>query len=291
LNPGIICCSITGFGTSGPYKDMPAYDIIAQGMSGIMSITGEPDRPPVRTGPAIADFTTGMFAAIGVCAAVVGRAQTGKGRKVEVSLLDSCLSLLSYHMSYYFCSGEVPGPLGSGHLSLIPYGAYQTRDGFITVGVSWPRVARTLGLDWMIDDPRFNTQEARWLNREEFEKVFGERLRQATSEQWLKLMRMDDIAAGPVNTLDAAAADPQVQHNRMVLNIEHPSGGEVKLVGNPIKMPGSIDEKYSPPPTLGQHNDEILRGLLGYSEETIREMEKQEQSRAAELGAHLHKRR
>jgi crotonobetainyl-CoA:carnitine CoA-transferase CaiB-like acyl-CoA transferase len=291
INPRIICSSITGYGSSGPYRDLPAYDIIAQGMSGIMSITGEPGRPPLRTGPPIADFTAGMFAALGVCSAIAMRAHTGRGQRVEVSLLDSCLSLLSYHLSYYFCSGEVPEPLGSGHLSLIPYGAYQTEDGFITLGVSWPRVARTLGLDWMIDDPRFSTREARWQNREEFESIFAERLRQATSEQWLELMRMDDVAAGPVNTLDAAAADPQVEHNRMVLSIEHPLGGQVRLVGNPVKMPGCIEEEYAPPPTLGQHNDEILRGLLGYSEATVREMKRQEEARAADLDAHLRKRR
>ncbi|MEW6034415.1 MAG: CoA transferase [Chloroflexota bacterium] len=291
LNPRIICSSISGFGASGPYCDLPAYDIIAQGMSGIMSITGEPGRPPLRTGPAIADFTAGTMAALGVCAAIAGRERTGRGQRVEVSLLDSCLSLLSYHLSYYFCSGEVPGPTGSGHLSLIPYGAYQTSDGFITLGISWPRAARTLGLDWMIDDPRFSTREARWQNREEFERIFSERLRQASSEQWLALMRQDDIAAGPVNTLDKVAADPQVQHNRMVLNIKHPRGGEVRLVGNPVKMPGGIEEEYPPPPTLGQHNDEVLRGLLGYSQEMVKALRRQEEAHAAELERHLHKER
>ena len=289
INPRIICSSISGFGVKGPYRDLPAFDIIAQGMSGIMSITGEPDGPPLRAGPAIGDFATGMFAAMGVCAALVQREKTGKGQKVDVSLLDSCISLMSYQLSYYFCSGQVPGRLGSGHLSLIPYNSYKTKDGYITIGISWPRVARTLGLDWVIDDPRFDTRETRWEHREELEKIFSERLLNGMSEEWLKLMRDDDVAAGPINTVGQAAADPQVRENRMVLNIEHPLGGEIKLAGNPIKMPGSIEEQYLPPPTLGQHNDEVLRGLLGYSERTVSRMKKQEQAHAAGLQTHLHK--
>ena len=289
INPRIICSSISGFGVKGPYRDLPAFDIIAQGMSGIMSITGEPDGPPLRAGPAIGDFATGMFAVMGVCAALAQREKTGKGQKVDVSLLDSCISLMSYQLSYYFCSGQVPGRLGSGHLSLIPYNSYKTKDGYITIGISWPRVARTLGLDWVIDDPRFDTREARWEHREELERIFSKRLLDGTSEEWLKLMRDDDVAAGPVNTVDQAAADPQVRENHMVLNIEHPLGGEIKLAGNPIKMPGSIEEQYLPPPTLGQHNDEVLRGLLGYSERTVSRMKKQEQAHAAGLQTHLHK--
>lgn len=148
-----------------------------------------------------------------------------------------------------------------------------------------------MGLDWMTDDPRFSTREARWQNREEFERIFSERLHQASSKEWLELMRQDDVATGPVNTLDQIAADPQVHHNRMVLNIKHPEGGEIRLVGNPVKMPGWIEEDYAPPPTLGQHNDEVLHGLLGYSEATVAEMRRQEEVHAAELDTHLHKRR
>ena len=224
---------------------------------------------------------------MGVCAAWYNVRRTA-GHKVNV-FFSSCISLMSYQLSYYFCSGQVPGRLGSGHLSLIPYNSYKTKDGYITIGISWPRVARTLGLDWVIDDPRFDTREARWEHREELERIFSERLLDGTSEEWLKLMRDDDVAAGPVNTVDQAAADPQVKENHMVLNIEHPLGGEIKLAGNPIKMPGSIEEQYLPPPTMGQHNDEVLRGLLGYSERTVSRMKKQEQAHAAELQTHLHK--
>jgi len=143
----------------------------------------------------------------------------------------------------------------------------------------------------MADDPRFITREARWQNRDEFERLFSERLRQASTAQWLEMMRRDDIPAGPVNRLDAVAADPQVQHNHMVLDVEHPLGGTVRMAGNPVKMPGCIEEKYAAPPTLGQHNDEILRGLLGYSGEDIAEMKRQEEVHAADLEARLHKRK
>ncbi|MBI2857714.1 MAG: CoA transferase [Chloroflexi bacterium] len=289
INPRVICSSISAFGSKGPYRDLPAYDIVAQGMSGIMSVTGEPEGPPLRAGPAIADFTTGLFAAMGVCAAIAERAKTGKGRKIEVSLLDSCISLMSYHLSHYFCSGEVPGRLGSGHLSLIPYGCYKTRDGYITIGISWPRVARTLGLDWMIGDQRFSTREARWQNRGELERAFSERLLEATSEEWLNLLRKDDIAAGRVNSVDEVVADPQVEANDIMLTVNHSLGGQIRLAGNPIKMPGSMYGVPASPPTLGQHNDEILQGLLGYSERNIVDLRKQEQEHAASLQAHLHK--
>ncbi|OIP26018.1 MAG: hypothetical protein CO103_08500 [Chloroflexi bacterium CG_4_9_14_3_um_filter_45_9] len=290
INPRIICSSIAGYGSSGPYRDWPSYDIIGLGLSGILSVTGEPGGPPIKPGPAIGDLTAAIFAALGVCAALAARERTGEGQKVEVSLLDACIALMAYHLSYYFCSGDIPRAEGSKHLSIVPFGAYPTKDSYITLGVCWPRVCRTLNAEWMIDDPRFSTQDARWKHRQECDEIISNILRQATTEQWMELMRLDDVAAGPVNTTDKVATDLQVLHNKMILEVEHPLGGKIKLAGNPIKMP-TIKEEYLPPPTLGQHNNEILARLLGYSEGKIKKLKEQEEKNAQSRLAHIRKER
>ena len=289
INPKIICCSITGYGPSGPYRDYPSYDIIAQGLSGLMSINGEPDGPPTKVGIALGDLGTAAFAALAVVAALVSRGRTGKGQKINIAQLDVMVSLLAYQMSYYFCGGDVPGRLGSGHLSVIPYGAYETKKGYVTLGICWPRIARTLGADWMIDDPRFATQDARWKHREELEAIFKEACMKAEAKDWMELFRIDDIPGDVVKTIDEVAEDPQVLHNNMVIDMEHPLGGRIKLTGNPIKMPGSIEERYSPPPTLGQHTNEILSELLAWPKEKVERMKAQEKEHAEELSAHIHK--
>jgi len=167
---------------------------------------------------------------------------------VDVSLLDSSIAMLAYEFSYYFCSGIVPKASGSGHLALVPYNAYNTKNGWLVIGPSWPRLARVLGLDWMIDDPRFSTQPARLQHKEEFDRLVQEKLMEAPAKDWLALMNIEDIASAPVNTLDEAAIDPQVQHRHMVVEFDHPLGGKIKLTGNPVKMPGSIDDSnYLPP--------------------------------------------
>ena len=290
INTRIVCCSVTGYGSSGPYRDWPSYDIIAMGLAGILSVTGEPGRPPVKPGPPIGDLSGSIFAALGVCAALAARERTGEGQKVEVSLLDACVALMTYHLSYYLRSGDVPKAEGSKHLSIVPFGAYPIKDGYITLGVCWPRVCRTLNAEWMIDDPRFSTQDARWKHRQECDEILNKLLSQATTEQWMELMRLDDVATGPVNTTDKVAVDPQVLHNRMVVELEHSLGGKIKLAGNPIKTP-TIKEDYLPPPTLGQHTNQILSELLGYSEEKLRKLKYEEERNTEKRLSHIHKER
>ena len=291
INPRIISCSITGYGSSGPYQDQPSFDIGALALSGVMSITGEPGGPPVRPGAPIGDIMAGTLGAIGVCAALVRREQTGRGQIVDVSLLDSCISMLAYEFSHYFCSGIVPKALGASHVSLVPYNAYNTKEGWLVIGPSWPALARLLGLDWMINDPRFSSQQARLQNKEDFDRLVQEKLMEAPAEEWLKLMKAEDVAASPVNTLDKAAADPQVQHRHMILELDHPLGGKVKLTGNAIKMPGSIDDSnYLPPPTLGQHNYEVLGDLLSYPKEKINKLIEEGKAHMTKLSKHVHKR-
>ena len=291
INPGIISCNVSGYGLSGPYRDRPSFDIGGLAMGGVMSVTGEPGGRPLKPGPAIGDITSGTLAALGVCAALTQKERTGKGQLVDISLLDSCMAMLAYHFSYYFCSGIVPKALGSRHLSIVPYNVYNTKEGWLVIGPTWPRLARVLGLDWMIDDPRFSTQAARLQHIEEFDQIIQEKLMEAPAEDWLELMNIEDITAAPVNTLDKAAADPQAQHRRMVLELDHLLGGKIRLVGNPVKMPDSIDDTdYLTPPVLGQHNYEVLGDLLGYSREKIDRLLEEGKAHMTELSEHLHKR-
>jgi len=290
LNPGIICCSISGYGQTGPYRDRLCYDVVAEAISGAMSITGEPGRPPVRYGAPIADELGGLFGALGVAAALAQRAQTGKGTQIDTSLLDGQISTLVYHLLYYFCSGIACGPQRSGHLSLVPYGAFDTKEGYLTIGPCWPRICRVLGIEEIIDDPRFQTRESRVEYRDELEAIVQEAFTKEKAKDWLEVLHAERISAGPVNTLDQAAEDPQVLERRMVVEIEHPLGGKIKHVGNPIKMP-EIDEEFSPPPTLGQHNEDILVGLLGYSQDKIDRLREEEAEHAQELMESLQKSR
>ncbi|MBI2863094.1 MAG: CoA transferase [Chloroflexi bacterium] len=289
INRRIICCSISGFGQTGPYRERSAVDLIALGLSGLLSVTGEPGGPPIRPGAPEADLWGGSFGAHGVMAALYQRERTGEGQRVDIGLLDGQVSTLTYFFSYYFCSGEVPQPLGTSHMSVIPFRAYNTREGWLVIGPSWPRLARVLGLDWMIDDPRFVEKEARVVNRQAFDEAIQRRLMDEKAEDWLELFYAEDIAAAPVNTIDRAAVDAQVQHRNMVVHIPHLLGGEVRLVGNPIKMPDSIIEDYTAPPLLGQHNEEILSGLLHYPAEKIKRLRQEEDDHREELVIRLDK--
>lgn len=288
INPTIICCSITGYGQTGPYRDRPSFDVVAEAVSGAMSITGEPGAPPVRYGAPIADEMGGLFGALGVAAALAQRERTGIGTAIDVSLLDGQISTLVYHLLYYFLSGIVPGPQKSGHLSLIPYGAFKTKEDYVVIGPCWPRICRVLGIEHIIDDPRFESFESRIEHREELEAIVEEAFQKGRAEDWMEVLHAERIGAGPVNTLDKAAVDPQVLHRKMVVEIEHPSGGKIKHVGNPVKMP-QIEEEYTAPPTLGQHNEEILVGLLGCSEERIKRLREEAEKHAEELLQSLRK--
>ncbi len=286
INLGIICCSISGYGQTGPYRDRISFDVVAEAISGAMSITGEPGRPPVRYGAPIADEMGGLFGAIGVLAALAQRERIGKGTRIDISLLDGQISSLAYHLLYYFCSGIACGPQRSGHLSLIPYGAYETKKGYLAIGPCWPRICRVLGVEEIIDAPRFESGESRIEHREELDSILQQAFMKEKAEDWLEVLYAERIGAGPVNTLDKAAADPQVLARNMVVEMEHPLGGKIRHVGNPVKMP-EIGEEFSPPPTLGQDSEEILVGLMGCSAEKIKQLRQEEEQRAEELLASL----
>jgi len=271
INPRIISINLSGMGLSGPKKDLPTVDSIAAGISGLMSVTGEPGGRPVRPGPAVCDITCALYGVIAAVSALYQRERTGEGQNIDVPLMAAGVALMGYHISYYTCSGEVPGPLGSGYPFTAPFGAYKTKDGWIVLGPCWPRIAYAIGAGWLVDDPRFAETETRLANRQELDKEIEKCFMLATTEEWLEVMRVEDIIAGPLYTVAQTVEDPQVNHLNMILNIEHSLGGKVRLAGNPIMMP-SLEGSHLPPPTLGQHTDEVLKNTLGYTEERIKEI-------------------
>ncbi len=288
-NPKIISCSISGYGATGPYVDRPSVDVVVQGIAGTISTTGEPGGRPLKPGFPAADILGGLFGVISVVSALAHRERTGEGKKIDVEMLGSMMSAMAYEFSYYLCSGIVPGPMGSGHLALLPYGVYKCKEGYVAIGPTWPRLAKVIGADWMIEDTRFVKGEERLKHRNEFNEAIEEHLAKAPADDWLELFYVEDIIAGPINTIDKTAADPQVKARNMILNLPHHLGGEVRLVGNPMKIPGIKEGEYTAPPILGQHNDEILKGLLNYSNEKITKLRDEEKKHALELLARLEK--
>ena len=278
INPGIISCSVTGFGPSGPYRDHPSFDDIAEGLSGVYSLCGEPGGRPMRVPVHTADLAAGFFAATGIIAALFKRRQWGTGCKIEVNMLDALMYYMSTDFQSYFITGEVPEACGSRHHRAPMVGVFQTRDGYLVLGPSWPQIAMVIGKEWMIDDPRFNTVEKRFENKRELENLIEDGLRQADTEDWLKIMRKEDIAAGPVNTLDQTVKDPQVVHNRTIATMKHPVLGDIRGIECPIKMSGLDECDHLAPPTLGQHTEQVLKELLGYSDERLEALRHEERA-------------
>ena len=276
INPRIISCSITGFGSSGPYRDRPAYDLLVQAMSGGMSITGNP--PPARAGLPIGDLCGGMFAAHGVLAALYARERTGKGQKIEVALLDGQIALLTYCVPDFFVSGRAGGPVGIGQRADPTYQMYQTRDEPIVIAIPagtrfWENLCQALGSEELTTDPRFDSSMKRRDNSPEVTAIIQKKLLNKSAAEWLACFLKEGVPAGPVNTIEKALIDEQVWHQGMVVPVDF--GGEaVLLAGNPIKMSGA-DPVFRSPPTFGQHTDEVLSQLLGYSSTKIAELRRE----------------
>ncbi len=279
INPGIICCSITGYGSSGPYRDRPAYDLIVQGISGGMSITGDP--PPARAGLPIADLSGSMFAAQGILAALYARERTGLGQRIEVSLLDTQISLLSYCVAEYFLTGSVAGPVGIGQRGDPIYRMYRTSDGNIVIAVPppgtrfWEKLCHALGQDELATDPRFNHFTGRHEHTDELIAILEDILQRKSTAEWLERLVGAGVPAGPVNTIAEALQDPQVRHQEMIVPMDCAGGGQLTVAGNPVKMSGATPV-YQSPPAFGQHTDEVLSRLLGYSAARIAELRKKQ---------------
>jgi crotonobetainyl-CoA:carnitine CoA-transferase CaiB-like acyl-CoA transferase len=274
-NPRLIVASITGFGSKGPKANWPGFDQVAQGFSGFMSFTGTPESGAQRVGVAIGDLTSGMWTAMGVLGAIIQRQQSGVGQKVETSLLASLLSLLSVQGQRYLSAGEVARPCGNVHPVIAPYGVFEAQDGPLTVGAAtqdqWVKLARLLGLDDLVSDPRFLANADRVQHRSELKALLEQRLATRDRAAWTEAMVAIGIPAGPINDVAAALAEPQVQALGLVERFDHPTLGEVRQVGNPIRMDGlRAGSIRHPPPLLGEHTCELL-SEFGYAPGQIQE--------------------
>ena len=267
-NPGLIYASISGFGQTGPYAGEPGYDAIAQALGGVMSVTGEADGEPVRVGNSAADLGAAMWAAIGILAALHERHTTGCGEWIDISLLDGQIASLTYLAGGYFASGEVPRRYGSAHPSIVPYQALQTADGHLMVAVGndtlWRRFAPLIGLPELVDDPRFDSNPQRVANRAQLIPLIEHALASRGSVAWADELSRVGIPAGPINNVAGALEHPQVAARDMVVSAEHPSAGTLRMTASPIKLSRYTATVRRPPPTLGEHTDDVL-GELGYS--------------------------
>ncbi|OLC55173.1 MAG: formyl-CoA transferase [Acidobacteria bacterium 13_1_40CM_4_69_4] len=264
-NPRLIYCAISGFGQSGPYRDRPAFDLILQGMGGVMSTTGEEGGGPVRVGIPIADIAGGMYAAYAIVLALLSRGRTGAGQVLDVSMMDAQISWLSYYVGIYLASGEVPPRRGSAHATVVPYQAFVCADGrYITLGTGNDRLFRRFceiaGLT-LADDPRFGTNPDRIRHRDELIPMLEGVFRSRPAGAWIEALQEAGVPCGPISTVDEIVRDPQVRAREMLVEIDHPSAGRITVPGLPIKSPEAPGSIRRPPPRLGEHTAEVLEEL------------------------------
>ena len=278
INPRIIQCSVTGFGGAGAYKDLPALDLNIQAISGHMAVTGEPGRPPVRVGIPLADISGGIYSSKGILAALFDRERTGKGRRIEISMFDTMLHLMTYMGTMWLTNGEVPKPPGSAHDYSVPWQAFATTDGYIVVAtrqeIFWRKLCSVLDHPDLASDPRFADNPSRVKNRQVLVPMLAQIFRTRTTGDWLERLRGADVPAAPVNNLDAAFTEPPVEEREMIVEYDHPQVGKVRLPGNPIKMSDMVGTISRPAPMLGEHTDAVLKTLLHLSEEEIARLHK-----------------
>ena len=273
VNPRLVMCSISAYGQDGPYRDWPAFDLALQAMGGAMSVTGEDGRPPVRMGLPMGDLAGGMFGAFAVAGALFRRERTGRGAHVDLSLLDCQVSLLTYMAQYFWTDGRVPRPLGSGHASVVPYGALATRDGHLIVAIFaekfWAGFCGAVERAEWARDARFATNRDRVAHRAELMALIEARFRERTTDEWLHRLHAAGVPAAPILAVDRVLDDPQVRHRRMVVELEHPRHGALATLGTPIKVDGALEAPLAPPARLGEHTEIVLRELLKYPAERI----------------------
>lgn len=275
--PRLVYCSISGFGQSGPYREKPAYDLILQGMGGIMGITGEEDGPPVKVGVAVADICAGMFAAFGILAALRVRERTGRGQWVDAALLDGQVAWLTYAAANYFATGENPTRMGSAHPNLCPYQAFRTQDGYLNVAVGseaiWKRFCEAVDPQ-LAEDPRFRTNPDRVRNRSQLIPLLQARFRERPTREWIRILDEAGVPNGPIYAISEVFSDPQTLHRQMRVEVEHPRAGRVTVTGVPVKFSDTPGSVRTPPPLLGQHTRAVLREL-GYTDEDVVRLERE----------------
>jgi crotonobetainyl-CoA:carnitine CoA-transferase CaiB-like acyl-CoA transferase len=279
INPRLVYCSITGFGQDGPYAARAGYDFIVQGMGGLMSVTGEadgvPGGGPQKAGVAVADLFTGMYATVAVLAALTFRERTGQGQHIDLALLDAQVAMLANQNMNFLATGEPPARRGNAHPNIVPYQTFATADGHVILAVGndaqFRRFCELAGCAGLADDARFASNRARVAHREALIPLLEPLLRGRTTRAWVEALDAAGVPCGPINRLNEVFADPQVRHRNMKIDLPHAAAGRVPLVANPIRLSATPLEYAVPPPLLGQHTNEILHDLLGFTaEETAR---------------------
>src|SRR3954453_21598770 len=273
LNSGLIYCSVTGFGQTGPYRQRPGYDFMIQGMGGMMSVTGEPDGTPgggpQRAGVPIADIITGMYASIAICAALAHRANGGSGQHLDLALLDSQIALLAYQNTNYFATGKPPGRIGNLHPNIVPYQPFRTADGDVILACGndnlFRKFCEAAGQSPLAADARFASNGKRVENRAELTRLLGEVFKQRTTAQWVDVLEKAGVPNGPINAIAQVYEEPQVKARGIRIEMDHPVAGKLPTVASPMRFSATPVEYRGAPPVLGQHTDEVLGQLLGKS--------------------------
>ena len=283
IKPDLVYCSITGFGQTGPYANRAGYDFLIQGMGGLMSTTGvkdgEPGAGPVKVGVALADVLTGLYAVIGIQAALRHRTETGEGQHVDLALLDVQVATLANQAMNYLASGNPPTRLGNAHPNIVPYQAFATKDGHMILAVGndgqFTKFCRVAGLDELSDDERFKTNAQRVKNRDILVPILEEAIKGQTLDWWIENLEKAQVPGGPINTIDRVFEDPQVQHRNMKVELEHPKAGKAPSVGSPLKFSETPVQYKKAPPLLGQHTDDVLRDVLKLDDDTMTSLMKE----------------
>jgi crotonobetainyl-CoA:carnitine CoA-transferase CaiB-like acyl-CoA transferase len=275
-HPRLIYCSITGFGQTGPYAPRPGYDALIQAMGGVMSLTGEPNGSPQKVGVPVADLFAGLYGCIGILAAVNHRHATGQGQQVDIGMLDTHVAWLANQGMNYLATGENPPRLGNQHPNISPYQEFPTQDGYLILAVgndpTFERFAKSFGLEHMLEDERFRTNASRVANRDLVTATLTPVMKSKTTAEWIEALEALKIGCGPINTLKDVFADPHVLAREMTVPMRHASGADITVIANPVKLSATPPSYRSAPPTLGEHNAEVLGGLLGLSEAGLAEL-------------------
>ena len=269
VNPGLIYCSVTGFGQTGPYREHPGYDFMIQGMGGMMSVTGEPGGEPMRAGVPVADIITGMYASIAICAALAHRAQSGIGQHLDLALLDSQIALLAYQNTNYFATGEPPSRIGNLHPNIVPYQPFRTADGEVIIACGndnlYRKFCEAAGCPELAGDARFATNGKRVENRAELARLLQEIFARRPTQEWLERLEAAGVPNGPINNVAQVFEEAQVRARGVRVELDHPVAGKLPTVASPMRFSGTPLQHKLAPPLLGEHTEQILRERLGRS--------------------------